>query len=212
MTRILCWLIVGWWCGAVAVLAEPLPPIALPAPQTTGGKPLMQALSERKTSREFRADKFSRQLLSNLLWAAFGVNRPEGAHRTAPSAMNAQEIDLYVATGEGLFVYDPPGNRLLPVLDDDVRAKTSGQEFAQQAPVTVIFVADHGRMTKAKPEQRDFYAGIDTGYISQNIYLFCASEGLGTVVHDLDRAPLASVMKLRSDQKIVLAQAVGYPK
>ena len=172
----------------------------------------MDALRQRKTLREVSGEKLPIQLLSNLLWAGFGINRPEIAHRTAPSAMNAQEIDVYVASADGLYLYNALSNRLESVLASDVRGKTSGQDFAKIAPVTLIFVADYARMAKAKPEQKDVYAGIDTGFISQNVYLFCASEGLATVVHDLDRLVLSKAMPLRPDQHIVLAQAVGFPK
>ena len=212
MRELLCVIVAGVCCGSSTVWGQALPPVPLPKPQTSGGKPLMQALSERKTSREMRMEKLPVQLLSNLLWAAFGVNRPEIDHRTAPSAMNAQEIDLFIVTAEGVFLYDARANQLLPKLSEDLRSQTGGQDFGKVAPVTVLFVADHAKMVKAKPEQKDFYAGVDTGYISQNLYLFCASEGLATVVHDLDRAPLTAALKLRPDQKIVLAQAVGYPK
>jgi len=195
----------------IAPKAEELKPIPLPAPQTEGGKPLMQALKQRRTIRDLKPDKLPAQMLANLLWAGFGINRPENGRRTAPSAMNSQEVDLYVALPEGLYVYEGKPHQLQPVLDKDLRAKTSGQPFATNAPVVLIYVADLPRLTKAKPEQRGFYAAIDTGCISQNIYLCCASEGLATVVYDLDRAPLAAAMKLRPEQSIILAQAVGYP-
>lgn len=198
--------------GVAPAFADDLSPIALPPPQTTGGSPLLQALRERRTIREFETNDLPLQLLSNLLWAGFGVNRPETGDRTAPSAMNAQEIDIYVAMAAGLYRYNPIANRLDHCPGGDIRGKTSGQDFALKAPVTLLYVADYDRMTKAKPEQKEFYSGVDTGYISQNIYLFCASEHLGTVVHDLDRVRLASAMKLRQQQKIVLAQAVGFPK
>lgn len=203
---------VEFWMAAMLAFADSPETVALPRPRIESGKPLMRALSERRTIREISETPVSAQTLGDLLWAAFGVNRPVDGHRTAPSAMNAQEIDVYVATSTGLYLYDAPGHQLQRVLQADLRAKTSGQEFARQAPVTLIFVADYARMVKAKPEQREFYSGIDTGYISQNVYLFCASEGLATVVHDLDRAPLGSAMKLRPEQHIVLAQAVGYPR
>lgn len=192
--------------------AGDLPAIHLPPAETGGGMPLMQALRERKTQREFRPDALSPELLSNLLWAAFGVNRPENGRRTAPSAMNAQEIDLYLATQDGLYLYDAPANRLQPVLKGDLRGKTSGQDFATRAPVTLVFVADHARMQSAKPEQKELYSAFDAGCISQDVYLFCASAGLATVVHDLDRKPLVEAMQLRPDQRIVFAQAVGFPK
>ena len=192
--------------------AEELKPILLPAPQTQGGKPLMEALKQRRTTREILPDKLPMQVLANLLWSGFGVNRPESGQRTAPSAMNSQEVELYVALPEGLYVYEAKPHQLKPLLDKDLRAKTSRQPFATNAPVVLVYVADLPRLSRANPDQRPFYAGIDTGCISQNIYLYCASEGLATVVYDLDRAPLAAAMNLRPEQRIILAQAVGYPK
>jgi nitroreductase len=200
------------WLGLELFGAEDLKPILLPAPQTDAGKPLMQTLKQRRTTRDLKPDKLPAQVLANLLWAGFGVNRPESGHRTAPSAMNSQEVDLYVALPEGLYVYDAKPHTLKPVQDKDLRGRTSGQPFATNAPVVLIFVADLPRLTKAKPDQREFYAAIDTGCISQNIYLYSASEGLATVVYALDRAPLAAAMKLRPEQRIILAQAIGYPK
>jgi len=199
-------------CGCLALAQAPeLQPIALPPPQTSGGRPLMQALKERQTRREFSPEKLPPQILANLLWAAFGVNRPDSGHRTAPSAMNSQEIDLYVATSEGLYLYEPKENGLRPLIAGDLRAKTGGQPFVKEAPLALIFVADLARLAKAKPEDRDRYAQIDTGFISQNVYLFCASEGLATVVHEVDRAALAQTMKLGPEQKVILAQSVGFP-
>jgi nitroreductase len=186
--------------------------ILLPKPRMEGGKPLLQALKERKSVRDFKTNPLAPQVLSDLLWAGFGVNRPEIDHRTAPSTMNMQEIDVYVATADGLFVYDAKPHQMRRVGSRDLRTRTTGQAELKRAPVALILVADYARMAKAKPEQRETYAYIDAGFISQNIYLFCASEGLATVVHDLDRASLAPAMKLRPDQKIIIAQAVGYPK
>ena len=151
-------------------------------------------------------------MLANLLWAAFGINRPETGQRTAPSAMNSQEVDIYAALPEGLFLYDAKSNQLAQIVFEDLRSKAGGQESFKQAPLTLIYVADLPRLAKAKPEGRPFYAGFDAGCICQNTYLFCASEGLATVVHDLDRALLAAAMKLKPDQQIILAQAVGFPK
>jgi len=206
-----------WCCESVLCLlncvcslpAQQVPPVVLPQPQMDVGKPLMQTLHERRTTREFSSDALSPQQISNLLWAAFGINRRASGQRTAPSAMNAQEIDIYVASEQGLSLYEAAAHQLQPVLAEDIRSKTSGQGFATNAPITLIFVADYARMTKAKPEQKEFYSGIDTGYISQNVYLFCASDDLGTVVHDLDRSVLGRAMQLRPEQHIVLAQAVG---
>jgi nitroreductase len=199
--------------GALALPAQPLAPIMLPKPHTDGGRPLMQVIKERQTIRDIRRDPLPLQTLSDLLWAAFGINRPAIAHRTAPSTMNSQEIDIYVGTADGIYQYDATNHVLLPVAREDIRAQTGGGPFVQDAPLALIFVADLPKLAKAKPEQRPRYAAIDTGFISQNVYLFCASEGLATVVHDLDNRPaLAKAMRLRPDQQIVLAQAVGYPK
>ena len=196
--------------SAGCLLAQDLKPITLPQPQTDGGRPLMQVLKDRKTTRDFTADKLSPQMLSNLLWAAFGVNRPDG-RRTAPSAMNRQEIDIYVATADGLFVYNAQANRLEPVLAQDIRAATGTQAFVATAPLDLVYVAD---LAKAGSEpDADLYTAADTGFIAQNVYLFCASEGLATVVRgSIDRASLGKAMKLHPEQKIILAQTVGYPK
>jgi SagB-type dehydrogenase family enzyme len=199
-------------CGAVAA-EQQLTPQQLPAPQTDSGRPLMQVLKERSTSRSFSARKLPPQVLSNLLWAAFGVSRPESGHRTAPSAKDRQEIDIYVAMAEGLYVYEAKTHVLQPVLAVDIRAMTGRQSFVADAPVNLVYVADLGRMGKVSKEEQDLYSAADTGFISENVYLFCASEGLATVVRgSVDRETLAKAMRLRPDQKIILAQTVGYPK
>lgn len=196
--------------SATSPLAQDLKPIALPPPQTDGGRPLMQVLKDRKTTRDFAPDKLPEQVLSNLLWAAFGVNRPDGK-RTAPSAMNWQEIDIFVATSDGLFLYDSKANRLELVFAQDIRSATGTQPFVATAPLNLIYVADTSK-TGSDPDA-ELYTGADAGFISQNVYLFCASENLATVVRGgIDRATLAKAMKLRPEQKIILAQTVGYPK
>jgi len=199
-------------CPALA-LGQELTPLLLPSPRTDGGKPLMQALRERHSTREFSSDKLSPQILANLLWAAFGINRPDEGKRTAPSAMNWQEIDVYVATAAGLYVYDAKGNKLDPILAEAVRGATGVQPFVKDAPVDLVYVADFAKTGKSSAEDRNFYSGADPGFIAQNVYLFCSSEGLAVVVRgSVNRPELAKVMKLRSDQKILLAQTVGYPK
>lgn len=196
----------------VSQTAAEMKPMILPPPQTDGGKPLMQALMKRQSQREFSPKPLAPQDLSNLLWAAFGINRPAIDHRTAPSAMNSQEIDIYVALTDGVFLYNAKANRLDPVADGDMRAKTGAQEFVKVAPVELVFVADLARMVKAKPDAKEPYAWADTGSISQNVYLYCASADLATVVHELGaRQPLVDAWKLRPEQRIILAQAVGYP-
>jgi SagB-type dehydrogenase family enzyme len=205
-TALLFTLVVG-----IALHAQDLKPIQLPAPQTDGGRPLMQVLKERRTQREFSPEKLPTQVLANLLWAAFGINRPDG-RRTAPSAMNCQEIDIYVAMGDGLFLYNAKANRLEPILAQDVRAATGTQDFVATPPVDLIYVADLSKIGQSG-SQADLFTGADVGFIGENVYLFCASEGLATVVRgSVDRAALAKVMKLRPDQRILLAQSVGYPK
>ncbi len=199
-------------CITLAV-AQEVKPIPLPPPQTSGGRPLMQVLKDRQSSREFRSQKLSPQVLSNLLWAAFGVNRPDSGKRTAPSAMNWQEIDIYVATQDGLYIYDAKANALNPVLAQDVRGATGQQSFVQEAPLDLVYVADLAKTGRAGGEDQALYTGADTGFIAQNVYLFCASEGLAAVVRgSVDRPALAKLMKLRPNQKIILAQTVGYPK
>ncbi len=205
-------LLVCFLCPALT-LGQELKPLMLPAPQTDGGKPLMQALKERHSTREFSPEKLPPQVLANLLWAAFGINRPDTGKRTAPSAMNWQEIDVYVALPEGLYVYDAKGNKLDPMLAEDVRAAAGVQPFVKDAALNLVYVADFAKTGKSSPEDRNFYSGADVGFIAQNVYLFCASEGLAVVVRgSVDRTALAKLMKLRPDQKILLAQTVGYPK
>jgi SagB-type dehydrogenase family enzyme len=172
----------------------------------------MQVLKDRHSTREFSSQRLSPQTLSNLLWAAFGINRPDGK-RTAPSAMNWQEIDVYVATQDGLFVYDAKDNALKPVLQQDVRGATGQQAFVKDAALDLVYVADLGKTGRAGGEDQIMYTAADTGFIAQNVYLFCASEGLAAVVRgSVDREAFAKIAKLRPNQKIVLTQTVGYPK
>lgn len=198
---------------AAAPAAETLKPIVLMKPQTDGGRPLMQVLKDRSSSRSFSNEKLPPQVLSNLLWAAFGVNRPDSGGRTAPSAKNAQEIDIYVAMANGLYLYDARTQTLNPILAEDVRALTGRQPFVKDAPLNLIYVADFARLTGSSQEDNNLYSAAAAGFIGENVYLFCASEGLVTVVRgSIDRQTLSTVMKLRPDQKIILAQTVGYPK
>ncbi|MBS1170061.1 MAG: McbC-like oxidoreductase for polypeptide thioester cyclization [Burkholderiaceae bacterium] len=188
-------------------------PQALPAPQTSGGKPLMDALRERRTVRDYDSKPLAPQTLSNLLWAAFGVNRPGNKGRTAPSAHDAQEISIYVVTKEGVWLYDAFANSLQPVSNQDIRALTGKQGFVKDAPVNLVFVSDMSKFRNDDDEYRRFYAAADTGYISQNVYLFCASEGLATMVRAyIDKPALAKALNLASNQHIILAQSVGYPE
>jgi nitroreductase len=194
--------------GACFAPAQELKPIQLPAPRTEGGMPLMQALKERHSTRQFSSQTLSPQTLSNLLWAGFGINRPDG-HRTAPSAMNWQEVDIYVATPSGVYVYDAKANALQPVVEGDLRAVTGVQPFVKDAAVDLVYVADTAR---TRPNELETSA-LDTGFIAQNVYLFCASEGLAAVVRgSVDKAAVAKAFKLRPEQRVMLAQSVGYPE
>lgn len=197
----------------VSAFSEGLKAIQLLKPQLDRGRPLMQALKDRISSRSFSSEKLPLQVLSNLLWAAYGVNRPGTGKRTAPSAMNRQEIDIYVATADGLYLYNAKDHILRPVIEEDIRAITGRQGYVKEAPLNLIYVADFSRMGEATREEKEFYSAADTGFIGQNVYLFCASEDLATVVRGLiDRKALARAMKLRPDQRIILAQSIGNPK
>jgi len=197
-------------CFLLSFAEEPAS-IQLPNPQKDGGKPLMAALNSRMSTRSFSGEKLPMQTLSNLLWAAFGINRPDG-RRTAPSAKNWQEIDIYVVTADGAYLYDAKKNALDRIVTKNIMAMTGSQVFVKDASVNLVYVADYSRVSEEGPA-RATLIGADAGLISENVYLFCASEGLATVVrYSVDRDALAKELKLRPEQNIILAQSVGYPK
>lgn len=178
--------------------------IKLPAPDRAGGKPLMQALNERKSTRSFQDKELSQQQLADLLWAANGFNRDD--KRTAPTANNRQELELYVALKSGLYFYDAKANVLKLIKKGDYRKDTGTQDYVADAPLNIVFVAD---MEKASSER---YAYTDCGFISQNIYLYCASEGLGAVVRgSFNKDELAQLLQLKAGRQVLLTQSVGYP-
>ena len=192
--------------------AGELQPVQLMKPQSAAGNVLLKILEKRSSSREFSPEPLPAAVLSNLLWAAFGINRPDGK-RTAPSASNRQEIDIYVATPEGLYLYVAKANMLKPILAGGIRELTGAQAFVKQAAVNLVYVADTSKMGDMKPENKALLIGADTGFIAENVYLYCAAEGLATVVRAwIDKPALAKAMKLRPGQEITLAQSVGYPK
>ena len=198
-------------CVTFAFAADQAKLIVLPAPRTEGGMPLMQALKQRHSARDYSPKELSLQTLSDLLWAGFGVTRADG-RRTAPSAANVQEIDIYVAKADGLFRYNAQSNVLELIFAEDLREATGRQDFVKSAPVNLIYVADFSKKGRFGT-QKDSWAAMDTGFIAENVYLFCTSEGLSTVVRGLfDPALLAKAMKLREDQQIMLTQSIGYPK
>ena len=191
--------------------------IVLPAPDKTGGKPLMQALNERQTTREFTKDSLTRQQLSDLLWAGWGINRSDQKKRTAPSAMNKQEIDVYVTLPQGLYLYDAESHSLRKINDKDLRMLTGSQSFVAEAAMNLVFVADMERLGKKEGEEiKDsdlFMSFSNAAFIAQNIYLYCSSADLGCVVRrSIPDKTLPTEMGLRSNQRIILEQTVGVPK
>ncbi len=200
-------------------LAEEPKTIQLVAPQPGAGSPLIQLLWKRKSSREFSSKPLPVEVLSNLLWAGFGINRPDGK-RTAPYARasmkgaDQQDIDIYVILPDGVYLYDPKANQLKLIVPEDLRGLAGSQAYVKDAPVNLIYVSDYAKMKDNAPDQEKMFVSCtEAGFISQNVYLCCASEGLATVVRAwIDRPALSKAMQLRSDQKIILAQSVGYPK
>ena len=196
--------------GQNITMAQEQKSIQLSKPQIAGN-PLMEVLAKRSSSREFSSEPLPENILSNMLWAASGINRPDSGKRTAPSASNRQEIDIYVATPNGLYLYDAKSHSLKMIAAGDLRGLTGKQDYVREAAVNLIYVADYSRMGSASDQE--LYAAADTGFISENVYLYCASAGLATVVRAyIDKPLLSKVMKLKADQKIILAQSVGYPK
>jgi nitroreductase len=186
--------------------------IALPAPDKTGGMPLMEAMAKRHSAREFSPEALPLPLLSGLLWAADGVNRADGK-RTAPSAMNAQEIDVYVALPSGAYLNDAGAHALTLVAGSDLRRVTGYQDFVDDAALDLIYIADHSRMKLVPVASRESFASAAAGAITQNVYLFAASKGLATVIRAwIDRDAIAGALGLEHDQQVLLSQTVGFPK
>ena len=204
-----------------------LVPVQLLKPQAGKGKSVLYALKQRKTIREISDRELPLQVLSNLLWAACGVNRNIGpfgiAGRTAATASNSQEIDLYVSFQEGIYLYDAVKHRLLPVIAGDHRKLTIGQgqaNFGDRAPVRFIYVADINKLANTSgyqepglqnPEVQKSYYFVDTGIIAANVYLFAASRGLASWFHNCNKPGLAAILNLRSDQRVLFGQTIGYP-
>lgn len=192
---------------------ESAPTRALPPARQSGGLPLMKALQQRESHREFTDKALPEQVLADLLWAAGGINRPALGGRTAPSAMNSQEVDIHVALPDGLYAYDAIGHALRLEVQSDVRRVTGYQDFTDEAALDLVFVADHSRMKLVPAAQRDAYAFAAAGAMAQNVYLYCASAGLAAVIRAwIDRGALGREMNLGADHQILLAQTVGFPK
>lgn len=185
-------------------------PVLLPPPAKSGGLPLMEALAKRRSSRDFASTALPLPLLSDLLWAAYGVNRA-GGDRTAPSALNAQEIDVFVALPSGAYLYDAAAHQLQLVAASDLRRITGYQDFVDEAPLDLVYVANHTRMRMVPVALRELYAATAAGAITQNVYLFAASNELSTVIRALiDRAAIAGALGLSHEQHVLLSQTVGY--
>jgi nitroreductase len=184
----------------------------LPNPRKDAGKPLMQALQLRRSIRQFSPRPLPPQLLSDLLWAAYGVNRPSG-DRTAPYWRHIMVIDVYAAMADGVWLYDPKQHALRPYLETDIRAQTGLQDFVATAPLNLIYVAHGERMKEISLEERRLYASVDAAFAGQNVYLYCASEGLATVFRGaVDYEKLKQAMRLDDGQFVTFAQTVGYPQ
>lgn len=196
--------------AAIPTVAAQTKTTALPPPRRDGGRPLLSALNLRHSTRAYSTRALSMQTLSDLLWAAFGINRPSG-DRTAPYWRHIMVIDIYLAMADGVWFYEPKTHQLQLHLPDDIRAQTGTQDFVGSAPLNLVYVAHGERMQDLKAEERRLYSSVDTGFIGQNVYLFCASEGLASVFRGaVDYAKLAELMKLPNQQFVTFAQTVGY--
>lgn len=196
---------------AGSIDAQVLERVQLPEPRKTGGMPLMEALDKRQSTRSFSERELSNQVLSNILWAAYGINREDG-RRTAPSARNFQPFDIYLIMADGWYMYQPEENALHKMGNDDLRNDAGSQDYVATAPLNLIFVSDYDRLPGSDDSGKYTSSSTDVGFISQNVYLYCASEGLATVVRGLvDRDRLKEVLRLRPSQHVVLGQSVGYP-
>ncbi len=196
-----------------SAITEELKPRDLPPPRSEGGQSLTAALKLRRSTREYSDRPLPAQVLSDLLWAAFGINRPASGDRTAPYWRHVMVIDIYLAMADGVWLYEPKAHKLLPYAKEDFRAQTGLQDFVASAPLNLVYVAHGERMTDISPEERRLYASVDTGFIGQNVYLFCASEGLATVFRGaVDGLKLGQALKLPDQQFVTFAQTVGYPR
>jgi nitroreductase len=198
--------------AATSAFAAGAAAIELPAPRHEGGLPLLQALNLRRSIRDYSERALPRQVLSDLLWCAFGINRPSG-DRTAPYWRHVMVIDVFAAMADGVWLYEPKRHVLLPHLGADIRAQTGLQDFVAKAPLNLIYVAHGERMQDISAEERRLYASVDAGFIGQNVYLFCASEGLASVFRGaIDYEKLTRAMQLGAGQFVTFAQTVGYPR
>ncbi|MCQ2959845.1 MAG: nitroreductase family protein [Bacteroidales bacterium] len=186
--------------------------IQLPTPQKDNGKSISYCLQNRKSTKEFNdSKKLSNQQISNILWAAYGFNRPE--KRTVPSAMNCQEFTLYIILAEGIYKWNDKTNELILLQKGDFRAKAGGQDYVAHASMNIVYVADYNKMGTIVASNRDVMAYADCGFIAQNVYLMCASENIGCVIRGyVDKELLSKTLNLKAEEKVILSQSVGYQK
>ncbi|MEG0837703.1 MAG: nitroreductase family protein [Akkermansia sp.] len=201
-------------CALLSCLVAFAGDIELPAPVTQGGKPLLDTLKERKSERKFSARELTSSELSNLLWAADGITRPDG-RRTAPTARNAQEIELYVVLKDAVYLFDYVNNKLKLVLQGDIRPIIGNQPFVTKAPVNILMVLNYDKINWM-PNRADkkLYGAVDSGFIDQNIYLYCTSVGMSSVFRaaGLQREEIRKKLNLPESYEVLYAHTVGFPK
>ena len=203
-------LVLGIAVLLAGTLQLPAQDIKLPAPDTKGGKPLMECMALRKSSRSFSSKKLSPQIMSNIFYAADGITRKDG-RKTVPTARNAQNQMIYAATADGSWLYQPKTTTLKKLGSKDIRAVCGKQKFHAKAPLVLVYVAEPEKCGNT-PEQQQNFAANHAGYSSQNVYLYAASEGLATVVCAMvDRDALAKALNLPANQQIMYSQPIGYP-
>jgi hypothetical protein len=213
MSRRIMGIALGLAVGLAAPEARAGEVVELPEPAMEGGMPLMEALAKRQSQRSFDAKEIADDVLASLLWAGFGINRPEAGERTVPSWRGAKETDIYLARADGVWIYDAENNSLVRHMEEDLREMTGRQPFAAEAPLVLIYVADRTRMPEAPEEQLHLYAHVDAAFVSQNVYLFAASEGLATVVlGNVDKVALGEALGLGEKQILTFTQPVGHPR
>ena len=201
-------------CSIFGASAQDLQGISLNAPSKQCGTDVMTAFANRQSCRSYADKELSLQQLSDLLWAANGVNRPEKGMRTAPSALNYQDVDIYVCTAKGAYLYDAKANQLVPVTGEDLREDVAkGQDFAAVAPVSLVLVSDLSKMRGGDTPQNRLTGAMDAGIVSQNISIFCSAARLATVPRaSMDINQLKKVLKLKESQVPMMNHPIGYLK
>jgi SagB-type dehydrogenase family enzyme len=211
MKKLTIILIVFLFSGGFQIFAQDL--VNLPKPEKEGGKALMEALNERQSSRAYADKELSKQQLSNLLWSAFGINRPESGKRTAPTSRDVRDIEVYAVMKSGAFLYLPEQNALKKIVDKDIRNVTGKQGFVKNAALNLVYVSDFSKYDSDNEQALKMTAGTHCGFIGQNVYLYCASEGLNTVFRAwIDNDLIHKKLNLPEHKHVIYSQSVGFPK